>query len=54
MVPMLKYIAHEGDNDGSNYGQLLNVVRSLSDWSPIHFLSIKWSDGNGSVVNIVH
>jgi hypothetical protein len=47
MVPMLKYIAHEGDNDGSNYGQLLNVVRSLSDWSPIHLLSISWSDANG-------
>jgi hypothetical protein len=44
MVPMLKFIAHEGDNDGSNYGQLLNVVRSLSDWLPISSLSIKWSE----------
>jgi hypothetical protein len=48
MVPMLKYIAHEGDNDGSNYGQLLNVVRSLSDWSSLRSLSIKWSDGEFS------
>jgi hypothetical protein len=44
MVPMLKFIAHEGDNDGSNYGQLLNVVRSLSDWSAIRSLSISWSE----------
>lgn len=46
MVPMLKYIAHEGDNDGSNYGQLLNVVRSLSDWSSIRSLDISWADTN--------
>jgi hypothetical protein len=45
MVPMLKFIAHEGDNDGSNYGQLLNVVRSLSDWLSIRSLSISWSEG---------